>query len=235
MASCACARRQGPHARLTVCGGCWWCLPLVSVVLWLLVGHDVAVVDDRHRALVRNARAFGPGGWWCGGMPFVLSDRRHGRRGARLWPLAGRCLVVPRDQCHALLRDVGSSLVVGSQPGGGVCPLNVVGGSIPSCRYVDVGWYGGAYAVPLSCVSMTLGPWGLLATWRGVASVPSFALGVAMCGCGGSGVVACTGCENCITCLCVMLGAWLCRRDDGGGGACPWALVVVGGMCPVIV
>ena len=40
-----------------------------SMALWPLVGCDVAVVDDRHHALVRNARAFGPGGRWCGGMP----------------------------------------------------------------------------------------------------------------------------------------------------------------------
>ena len=45
-----------------------------SAALWLLVGHDVAVVDDRCCALVRNARAFGPSGWWCGGMPLVPSD-----------------------------------------------------------------------------------------------------------------------------------------------------------------
>ena len=135
-----------------------------SAALWPLVGRDVAVVDDRRRALVRNARAFGPGGRWCGGMPFVPSDRRRGRRGARLWPLAGRCLVVPCDQCRALLRNVGSSLVIGSQPGGGTCPLDVVGGSIPSCRCVDVGWYGGAYAVPLSRVSAR--HWGLGAYWR---------------------------------------------------------------------
>ena len=36
------------------CRGAWW---------WPLVGRDMAVVGDQHRALVRNARAFGPGGW----------------------------------------------------------------------------------------------------------------------------------------------------------------------------
>ena len=46
-----------------------------SVALWPLVGHDVAVVDDRRRALVCNARAFGPSGQWCGGMPLVPSNR----------------------------------------------------------------------------------------------------------------------------------------------------------------
>ena len=82
-------------------------------------------------------------------------------------------------------------------------------------------------------VSATLGPWGLLAMWRWVASVPSFALGVAVRCCGGPGVVACTGCKTCAMRLGATLGAWLCRQDDGGGGACSWALVVVGGACPV--
>jgi hypothetical protein len=36
-------------------------------VSWLLVGRGTAVFGDRHRALVRNARAFGPGGQWTGG------------------------------------------------------------------------------------------------------------------------------------------------------------------------
>ena len=83
-------------------------------------------------------------------------------------------------------------------------------------------------------VSATLGPWGLLAMWRWVASAPpSFALGVAVRCCGSPGVVACSGCETRATRLGATLGAWLCRQDDGGGGACSWALVVVGGMCPV--
>ena len=119
---------------------------------------------------------------------------------------------------------------------GGRVPLRCSGGRhtfMPLRRRWVVWWRLCRAAV--GRVSTTLGPWGLLATWRGVASVPSFALGVAMCGCGGSGVVACTSCENCVARLCVTLGAWLCRRDDGGGGACPWALVVVGGACPVVV
>ena len=82
-------------------------------------------------------------------------------------------------------------------------------------------------------ISTTLGPWGLLVMWHWVVSVPSFELGVAVLCCGGSGVVACTGCEICIVRLCVMLGAWLCQWDDGGGVAHPWALVVVSGACPV--
>ena len=82
-------------------------------------------------------------------------------------------------------------------------------------------------------VSATLGPWGLLAMWHWVASVPSFALGVAMRHCGSPGVVVCTGCETRATCLGAMLGAWLCRQDDSGGGVCSWALAVVGGACPV--
>ena len=81
-----------------------------SVVwLWPLVGHSARVVGNQRRALVCNARAFGPGGWWCGGMPLVLSDRRCSRRGARLWPLAGRCLVVPRDRHRPLLHNVRGS------------------------------------------------------------------------------------------------------------------------------
>ena len=82
-------------------------------------------------------------------------------------------------------------------------------------------------------VSATLGPWGLLAMWRWVASVPSFALGVAMRCCGSPRVVACTGCETRATRLGATLGAWLCQQDDGGAGACSWALAVVGGACPV--
>ena len=82
-------------------------------------------------------------------------------------------------------------------------------------------------------VSATLGPWGPLAMWRWVASVASFALGVAVHCCGGPGVVACTSCKTRATRLCATLGAWLCRQDDGGGGACSWALAVVGGTCPV--
>ena len=82
-------------------------------------------------------------------------------------------------------------------------------------------------------ISATLGPWGLLAMWHWVVSVPSFALGVAVRCCGSPGVVACTSCETRATRLGAMLGAWLCRQDDGGGGTCSWALVVVGGTCPV--
>ena len=85
----------------------------------------------------------------------------------------------------------------------------------------------------VTCISATLGPWGLLAMWHWVASVPSFALGVAVRCCGSPGVVACTGCKTRATHLGAMLGAWLCQQDDGGGGACSWALVVVGGACPV--
>ena len=82
-------------------------------------------------------------------------------------------------------------------------------------------------------VSATLGPWGLLAMWHWVASVPSFALGVAVRCCGGPRVVACTSCKTHATRLGATLGAWLCRQDDSGGGACSWALAVVGGACPV--
>ena len=110
-----------------------------SVALWPLVGRDVAVVDDRRRALVCNARAFGPGGRWCGGMPLVPSDRQRGRRSARLWPLAGRCLVVPRDQCRALLRHARAPFGRRGSVGGGVCPRNVVGGGTPSHRCIGVG------------------------------------------------------------------------------------------------
>ena len=87
------ARAFGP-------GGRWYGgVPLVPsdrlhrsgvVWLWPLVGRSAHVVGDQRHALVRNARAFGPGGRWCGGMPLVPSDRRRGRHGARLWPLAGR-------------------------------------------------------------------------------------------------------------------------------------------------
>ena len=66
------------------------------------------------RALLHNARAFRPGGRWCGGVPLVLSDCRRCRRGARLWPLVGRGLVAPQCQRCMLLCDVGSSLVTGS-------------------------------------------------------------------------------------------------------------------------
>ena len=76
---------------------------------WPLVGRGARVVGNRRRVLVHNARAFGPGGRWCGGMPLVPSDRRRGRRGARLWPLVGRCLVVPCDQRHTLLRNARGS------------------------------------------------------------------------------------------------------------------------------
>jgi hypothetical protein len=42
-----------------------------------LVGRGTAAFGDRHRALVRNARAFGPGGQWAGGGSGVSSDRRR--------------------------------------------------------------------------------------------------------------------------------------------------------------
>ena len=101
--------------------------------------------------------------------------------------------------------------------------------------------------VAVTCVSTTLGPWGLLATWPGVVLAPSSAVGVATCHRGDSAVVVCAGCEICVTRLCMTLGMRLCRQDDsggggmcatsvlagGGGGACCLALVVVGGMCPV--
>ena len=88
---------------------------------------------------MRNARAFGPGGRWCGGMPLVPSDRRRGRRGARLWPLAGRCLVVPHDQCRVLPCHVRAPFGRRVSVGGGMCPRNVVGGGTPSHRCIGVG------------------------------------------------------------------------------------------------
>ena len=36
-------------------------------VSWPLMGRGTAVFGDRHHALVRSARAFGPGQWWTGG------------------------------------------------------------------------------------------------------------------------------------------------------------------------
>ena len=39
---------------------------------------------------------------------------------------------------------------------GGTCPLDVVGGGIPSCRCIGIGWYVSAYAVPLSRASALL-------------------------------------------------------------------------------
>ena len=94
---------------------------------------------------------------------------------------------------------------------GGRVPLRCSGGQhtfVPPHQCWVVWWC--LHRATVARVSMTLGPWGLLVTWCGVVSVPSFALGVAMCGCGGSGVVVCTGCENCVTRLCVTLGVWLC-------------------------
>jgi len=85
-------------------------------VLWLLLlaGRSPVALSLRCRALLHNARAFRPGGQWCGGVPLVLSDCRRRRRGARLWPSVGRDLVAPWRQRRTLLRDVGSSLVAGS-------------------------------------------------------------------------------------------------------------------------
>ena len=110
-----------------------------SAALWPLVGRDVVVVDDRYRALVRNARAFGPGGRWCGGMPLVLSDHQCGHRGAWLWPLAGCCLVVPHNQCCMLLHHTRAPFGCRGSVGGGTCPRNMVGGSTPSHRCIGVG------------------------------------------------------------------------------------------------
>ena len=67
-----------PHSSAR-CWGCSWPTVVVWCVLgipdsscggggtWPLVGRGARVVGDRHRTLVRNARAFGPGGWWYGG------------------------------------------------------------------------------------------------------------------------------------------------------------------------
>ena len=54
---------------------------------------------------------------------------------------AGRCLVAPRGQRRALLRNAGRSLVVESQPGGGACPLEVVLGGVPLRRCRRAGWW----------------------------------------------------------------------------------------------
>jgi hypothetical protein len=128
------------------------------------VGRGMGSFGDRRRVPVRSARAFGPGGRWYGGVPLVPSDRRRRRRGAWSWRLVGRCLVAPRLQRRALLHDVGRSLVVGRQREGGVGPYRVVAGGIPSRHSAGIGWYGGAYAVPLSRASE--GSWGLWAHWR---------------------------------------------------------------------
>ena len=82
--------------------------------LWPLVGRSPVAPRLRRRALLHNARAFRPGGRWCGGVPLVPSDYRRRCRGARLWPLVGRGLVALRCQRRTLLCDVGSSLVAGS-------------------------------------------------------------------------------------------------------------------------
>ena len=161
--------------------------------------------------MLHSARAFRPGGQWYGGVPLVPSDCCCHHCGAWLWPLVGRCLVAPQGWHRMLLCDVGSSLVIGSQPGGGGVPLRCSGGQhtfVPLCQHWVVWWHLRCAAV--TCVSTTLGPWGLLVTWCGVASVPSFALGVAVCSCGDFGVVVCAGCVDCVTHLCTTLGAWLC-------------------------
>ena len=87
--------------------------------------------------------------------------------------------------------------------------------------------------VAVAHVSTTLGPWGLLATWPGVVLAPSSAVGVAVRRRVDSGVVVCTSHEGCVVRLCATPWVWLCRREDGGGGARCLALVVVGGVCPV--
>ena len=78
----------------------------------------------------------------------------------------------------------------------------------PLHRCWTVGWHLGHVAIVH--VSTMLGPWGLLVTWPGVPSVSSSALGVATRRCGSSGVVACAGCEGCVTCLCATPQVWLC-------------------------
>ena len=80
------------------------------------------------------------GGEW---VQLVALDRCHHCGVLWLWLLVGCCLVTPQGQHHTLLCNMGSSLVVGSQPGGGTCPLDVVGGSIPLCHCISFGWYGG--------------------------------------------------------------------------------------------
>ena len=114
--------------------------------------------------------------------------------------------------------------------------MNVVGGrrTFTPLRWCwTVGRRLGRVAV--ACISMMLGPWGLLATWPGVPWVSSSALGVVACRHHDSIVVVCAGCEGCVVCLCVTPWVWLCRRDGSGGGACSLALVVVGSACPVVV
>ena len=89
--------------------------------------------------------------------------------------------------------------------------------------------------VTVACISTTLGPWGLLATWPGVPWVSSSTLGVVARHHCDSVVVVCAGCEGCVTRLCTMPWVWLCRRDSSGGGTRSLALVVVGGTYPVVV
>ena len=110
-----------------------------SVASWPLVGRGAHVVGDRRRALVRNARAFGPGGRWYGGAPLVLSDRLRRSGVVWLWPLVGRSPVVPRDQHRALLRNARGSPGRRGSVGGGACPMNVVGGGAPSHCCAGVG------------------------------------------------------------------------------------------------
>ena len=114
--------------------------------------------------------------------------------------------------------------------------MNVVGGwrTFTPLRWCwTVGRHLGRVAV--ARLSMTLGPWGLLATCPGVPWVSSSAVGVAACRRRDSVVVVCAGCEGCVMRLCATPWVWLCRRDGGGGGVSSLTLVVVGGMCPVIV
>ena len=94
-----------------------------------------------------------------------------------------------------------------------------------------VGWHLGRVAI--AHTRGVLRPLGILATWPGVVLAPSSAVGVATRGHGDSDVVVCTGCKDCVVCLCAMPWVWLCRQEGGGGGTRCLALVVVGGMCLV--
>ena len=72
--------------------------------------------------------------------------------------------------------------------------------------------------IAVARISTTLGPWGLLATWPGIPSVSSSALGVASRRRRVSWVVACTDGRGSVARLCATPWLWLWRHGGGGGG-----------------
>ena len=238
-ASCSCTQCLGLSTRWTEEGnGCdWW--PLIVIVLaascgccrWWVAAWSLYVLGVAR--FCTTPGPFDPVDSGVGGCPWCI----------RLLPPSSWCTVVAfggswpgRSTVSASHASVRRGVFPGCRElaRGGRVPLRRSGRRhtfVPLRRHWVV--CRRLCHAAVARVSTTLGPWGLLAMWHWVASVPSFALGVAMRCCGGPGVVACTSCKTRATCLGATLGAWLCRQDDGGGGTCSWALAVVGGACPV--